>query len=66
MPELAAAGLWSTPTDLARLLVDIGRAWRGEPGAILDRSLAREMLTPQEGGPYGLGATVAGRPTRRC
>ena len=60
MPELAAAGLWSTPSDLARLLVDIGRAWRGEPASILDRRLAREMLAPQEGGPYGLGASIAG------
>ncbi len=60
MPGLAAAGLWSTAADLARLLVEIGRAWRGEPGAILDRRMARAMLTPQGGGPYGLGGTVAG------
>jgi CubicO group peptidase (beta-lactamase class C family) len=60
MPELAAAGLWSTPTDLARLLVEVGRAWRGEAAAVLDQRLAREMLTPQEGGPYGLGASIAG------
>jgi hypothetical protein len=60
MPELAAAGLWSTPSDLAGLLVDIGRAWRGEPAAILGRAMAQEMLTPQGGGPYGLGGTIAG------
>jgi hypothetical protein len=29
-PEHAAAGLWSTPTDIANLLLVIGRAWRGE------------------------------------
>src|SRR4051795_5535757 len=29
MPELAAGGLWSTPADLARPLVEIGRAYRG-------------------------------------
>jgi len=60
MPELAAAGLWSTPSDLARLLVDLGRAWHGESAAVLDRRLAREMLRAQEGGPYGLGAGIAG------
>jgi CubicO group peptidase (beta-lactamase class C family) len=29
-PEHAAAGLWSTPSDLANLLLLVGRAWRGE------------------------------------
>ena len=60
MPELAAAGLWSTPTDLARLLVEIGRAYRGEGSALLERATARAMLAPQNGGPYGLGGAVAG------
>lgn len=59
-PELAAAGLWATPTDLARLLVEIGRAYRGETGALLGQETAKTMLTPQNGGPYGLGGAVAG------
>jgi len=29
-PEHAAAGLWSTPTDLAKLLVALTRAWQGD------------------------------------
>lgn len=33
--ELAAGGLWSTPTDLAKLLIEIARAWRGEKSALL-------------------------------
>jgi CubicO group peptidase (beta-lactamase class C family) len=32
-PEHAAAGLWSTPSDLANLLILVGRAWRGESPA---------------------------------
>ena len=32
-PEHAAAGLWSTPTDLANLLILIGRAWAGRKPA---------------------------------
>ena len=59
-PELAAAGLWSTPTDLARLLLLVGRAWRGESHLFLRPETAREMLTPQDGGPYGLGGAVSG------
>jgi CubicO group peptidase (beta-lactamase class C family) len=57
-PEHAAAGLWSTPTDLANLLILIGRAWRGESQLFLAPQTVREMLTPQNGGPYGLGAAI--------
>jgi CubicO group peptidase (beta-lactamase class C family) len=60
VPELAAGGLWSTPTDLARLLVIVGRAYRGEDNRLLDRVMAGAMLSPQNGGPYGLGAALAG------
>jgi CubicO group peptidase (beta-lactamase class C family) len=57
-PEHAAAGLWSTPSDLANLLLLVARAWRGESGLFLPPETAREILTPQNGGPYGLGAAV--------
>ena len=60
IPEHAAAGLWSTPTDIAKLLIQIGRAWRGESHLFLAPDIVREMLTPQNGGPYGLGAAVSG------
>lgn len=59
-PEHAAAGLWSTPSDLARLLILVGRSWRGESRLFLRSETAREMMTPQNGGPYGLGAIVSG------
>jgi CubicO group peptidase (beta-lactamase class C family) len=57
-PEHAAAGLWSTPTDLANLLILVGRAWRGESQLFLAPPTVREMLTAQNGGPYGLGAAI--------
>lgn len=59
-PEHAAAGLWSTPSDLAALLILVGRAWHGESHLFLKPDTARQMLTPQNGGPYGLGAAVSG------
>jgi CubicO group peptidase (beta-lactamase class C family) len=46
-PELAAAGLWTTPTDLAKFAIAIQRAYAGGDGALLSPDLAREMLTPQ-------------------
>jgi CubicO group peptidase (beta-lactamase class C family) len=60
VPELAAGGLWSGATDLAHLLIALERAYRGEGGALLSRATARAMMTQQNGGPYGLGAAVAG------
>jgi CubicO group peptidase (beta-lactamase class C family) len=57
-PEHAAAGLWSTPTDLATLLLTIGRAWRGESRLFLKPETAREIMMRQNGGPYGLGAAI--------
>jgi CubicO group peptidase (beta-lactamase class C family) len=60
VPELAAGGLWSTPTDLARLLIAIAGSYRGKPSALLVDTLARSMLARQNGGPYGLGGAVSG------
>ena len=47
-PEHAAAGLWSTPTDLANLLILVGRAWRGESQLFLSaRDRARDADTAE-------------------
>ncbi len=59
MPEMAAGGLWSTPTDLARLLIGVSRSYKGMDDPLLGQAMAREMLK-QNGGPYGLGAAVSG------
>jgi CubicO group peptidase (beta-lactamase class C family) len=57
-PEMAAAGLWTTPTDLAAFVLEVARAARGE-SALLGRPAAREMLTEVKSR-YGLGLTLAG------
>jgi CubicO group peptidase (beta-lactamase class C family) len=46
-PVLAPAGLWSTPSDLASLALELARAYNGGPGRLLSQGLARAMLTPQ-------------------
>ena len=46
-PEMAAAGLWTTPSDLAFFLIDIMKAARGESRKVVSPELARTMLTPQ-------------------
>jgi CubicO group peptidase (beta-lactamase class C family) len=60
VPELAAGGLWSTASDLAKLLIEIARAYRGEPSQVISHAAAVDMLTRQNNGPYGLGGAVAG------
>jgi CubicO group peptidase (beta-lactamase class C family) len=60
VPELAAGGLWTSAMDLAHLSLELERAYRGESGALLTRATAQAMMTQQNGGPYGLGAAVAG------
>ncbi|WP_295445880.1 serine hydrolase domain-containing protein [uncultured Thiodictyon sp.] len=59
-PELAAAGLWSTPADLARFVIAMMNAYRGTSGAMLDQASATEMLTLPDNGFYGLGLVVRG------
>ena len=46
-PELAAAGLWTTPGDLARYAIAVQQAAAGASGAILGPELTASMLTPQ-------------------
>ena len=60
-PEMAAAGLWTTPSDLARFALAVHRAWRGEAGGVISPALARQMLTRQagdDGYAFGLGLMV--------
>jgi CubicO group peptidase (beta-lactamase class C family) len=45
-PELAAAGLWSTPSDLARLLIEVIQSYNNESNRILSAKMTREMLAP--------------------
>ena len=46
-PELAAAGLWTTPGDLARFALGVQSAYAGSAGALLSPVLGRELLTTQ-------------------
>lgn len=58
-PESAAAGLWTTPSDMARFALAVQDAAAGRPKAILSPQLARAMLTPV-GRDYALGFTIEG------
>lgn len=59
-PEEAAAGLWTTPSDLARFAIELQMAAAGRSDRVVPQAVATEMLTPQRGGPVGLGLFLRG------
>lgn len=58
-PEMAAAGLWTTPSDLARFAIELQEACAGRSQKVLAQDTAQEMLTLQSGR-SGLGIMVEG------
>lgn len=56
-PQSAAAALWTTPTDLAKVVVDIQQAYAGKPGKVLSSAMTSRMLS-RGLGEYGLGPYV--------
>jgi CubicO group peptidase (beta-lactamase class C family)/putative intracellular protease/amidase len=46
-PEMAAGGLWTTPSDLATLAAEIALARKGKSGRVLSPAMSREMLRRQ-------------------
>jgi CubicO group peptidase (beta-lactamase class C family) len=53
-PEMAAAGLWTTSQDLARFLIEVQQALKGQSPR-LSQALAQDMTTARLGSGYGLG-----------
>jgi CubicO group peptidase (beta-lactamase class C family) len=60
-PEMAAAGLWTTPTDLARYAIEIQRSLCGDANHVLSVEMTKQMLVAGQGD-YGLGPKVGGSP----
>lgn len=60
-PEMAAAGLWTTPSDLARIGIELQRTLRGDVPRLLKRETISEMLKPQVGEGAGIGFFLEGK-----
>ena len=53
-PEMAPAGLWTTPSDLAHMAIEVQNEYAGKSNKILSQQMVREMLTHQKDD-WGLG-----------
>jgi CubicO group peptidase (beta-lactamase class C family) len=64
MPEMAAAALWTTATDLARFSIDLQLALAGRENRLLLPEMVRTLLSPQvqrePAGFMGLGVWLDG------
>jgi CubicO group peptidase (beta-lactamase class C family) len=53
-PEMAAAGLWTTPGDVATVAVEVADSRRGHSNKVISQASAEQMLTLQAA-PLGIG-----------
>lgn len=58
-PMIAPAGLWTTPSDLARLILEMQQAYAGRSSRVVNQQTVRRMLTMVQS-PYGLGFFLEG------
>jgi CubicO group peptidase (beta-lactamase class C family) len=61
-PEMAASGLWSTPSDLARFVIEIQSSLHGKSNHVLSPEMTRQMLSPGLGN-WGLGFRIGDSPS---
>ncbi|MEO8201556.1 MAG: serine hydrolase domain-containing protein [Gemmatimonadota bacterium] len=58
-PEMAAAGLWTNATDLAKFAIEIQETLGGRGHGVLSQAMARQYISEVKGG-YGLGVGISG------
>jgi CubicO group peptidase (beta-lactamase class C family) len=55
-PEMAAAGLWTNPTELSKYIIEMQKSLKGESNILLSQEMAKKMLSPHlKDGITGLG-----------
>ena len=59
IPEEAAAGLWTTPTDLASFIIEMNNSVTGNRNSPIPSEISKIMLTPSLEN-FGLGIRTGG------
>ena len=62
-PEMAAAGLWTTPSDLVRYVIENQKALQGKSNHVLSRAMTEQMMTKGMEN-WGLGVEIGGSAAR--
>ncbi len=60
-PEQAAAGLWTTPADIARYVIETQLAFEGRSAKVLNRQMTQQRFTPRIDSAFGLGLFIENR-----
>jgi CubicO group peptidase (beta-lactamase class C family) len=60
MPETAASGLWTTPTDYAKLVIAFIEAYNGAEDPFISHELAEDVMMRVAPSQFGLGPEIAG------
>jgi len=64
-PEQAAAGLWTTPTDLAKYIIECQLALEGRSKKILSKAMMKKRMTPYIDTAAALGVFINNRKGNR-
>ncbi len=64
-PESYAAGLWTTPSDLAKFMIEVQLSLDGRSNKVLSQDMIRKMVTPSGVDHYALGFTVGSESAHR-
>lgn len=60
-PEQSAMGLWTTPSDLAKYLIEIQLAYAGKSSKVLNQQMAHLHLTPYIDSSVAMGVFIGER-----
>jgi CubicO group peptidase (beta-lactamase class C family) len=60
-PEQGAAGLWTTPTDICKYIIETQRAYEGKSAKLLNQQMTQLRLTPYQNDDAALGVFIEDR-----
>lgn len=62
-PEQAAAGLWTTPTDLAKYIIECQLTLKGESQKVISQEMMQKRMTPYLDSFAAMGVFIENKPT---